>query len=209
MDTHFFAGLTKFKLDAGKFRRDDDFSDRFSHTFTPLLLVIFTLVISARQYIGKPIACWVPTEFTRAQEEYAESVCWVTSTYFIPTREVNVPVNLADREDRKIHYYQWVPFILMIQAFLFNLPCIVWRLFNWQSGIHNKKCAKPDTFADIPPASVAEKNTKGEQYVGKVKFSAADVTMKPSNVNLDLRGDTPDDKEVQLINPAVFVLDTE
>ncbi|KER33113.1 hypothetical protein T265_01004 [Opisthorchis viverrini] len=136
MDTHFFAGLTKFKLDAGKFRRDDDFSDRFSHTFTPLLLVIFTLVISARQYIGKPIACWVPTEFTRAQEEYAESVCWVTSTYFIPTREVNVPVNLADREDRKIHYYQWVPFILMIQAFLFNLPCIVWRLFNWQSGIH-------------------------------------------------------------------------
>nr|QQY02540.1 innexin 8 [Cryptocotyle lingua] len=136
MDTHFFAGLTKFKLDAGKFRRDDDFSDRFSHTFTTLLLVIFTLVISARQYIGKPIACWVPTEFTRAQEEYAESVCWVTSTYFIPTKEVSVPVKLSDREDRKIHYYQWVPFILMIQAFLFNLPCIIWRLFNWQSGIH-------------------------------------------------------------------------
>ncbi|VDP65942.1 unnamed protein product [Echinostoma caproni] len=136
MDTHFFAGLTKFKLDAGKFRRDDDFSDRFSHTFTTLLLVIFTLVISARQYIGKPIACWVPTEFTRAQEEYAESVCWVTSTYFIPTNDVSVPVKIADREDRKIHYYQWVPFILMLQAFLFNLPCIIWRLFNWQSGIH-------------------------------------------------------------------------
>ncbi|VDD79748.1 unnamed protein product [Mesocestoides corti] len=69
MDTHFFAGLTKFKLDAGKHRRDDDFADRFSHNFTTLLLVIFTLVVSARQYIGKPIACWVPTEFTRAQEE--------------------------------------------------------------------------------------------------------------------------------------------
>ncbi|TNN21420.1 Innexin unc-9 [Schistosoma japonicum] len=136
MDTHFFAGLTKFKLDAGKFRRDDDFSDRFSHTFTSLLLIIFTLIISARQYIGKPIACWVPTEFTRAQEEYAESVCWVTSTYFIPTQEVNVPENISERENRKIHYYQWVPFILMIQAFMFNLPCLIWRLFNWQSGIH-------------------------------------------------------------------------
>ncbi|CAH8869617.1 unnamed protein product [Trichobilharzia szidati] len=136
MDTHFFSGLTKFKLDAGKFRRDDDFSDRFSHTFTSLLLIIFTLIISARQYIGKPIACWVPTEFTRAQEEYAESVCWVTSTYFIPTQDINVPENISDRENRKIHYYQWVPFILMLQAFLFNLPCLIWRLFNWQSGIH-------------------------------------------------------------------------
>ncbi|CAH8642406.1 unnamed protein product [Schistosoma guineensis] len=136
MDTHFFAGLTKFKLDAGKLRRDDDFSDRFSHTFTSLLLIIFTLIISARQYIGKPIACWVPTEFTRAQEEYAESVCWVTSTYFIPTQDINIPENISERENRKIHYYQWVPFILMIQAFLFNLPCLIWRLFNWQSGIH-------------------------------------------------------------------------
>lgn len=136
MDTHFFAGLTKFKLDAGKHRRDDDFADRFSHNFTTLLLVIFTLVVSARQYIGKPIACWVPTEFTRAQEEYAESVCWVTSTYFLPTKQKTVPESTQEREERKILYYQWVPFVLMIQAFLFNLPCIIWRLFNWQSGIH-------------------------------------------------------------------------
>lgn len=136
MDTHFFAGLTKFKLEAGKHRRDDDFADRFSHNFTTLLLVIFTLVVSARQYIGKPIACWVPTEFTRAQEEYAESVCWVTSTYFLPVKQKTVPESTHEREERKILYYQWVPFVLMIQAFLFNLPCIIWRLFNWQSGIH-------------------------------------------------------------------------
>ncbi|KAH8866055.1 Innexin unc-9 [Schistosoma japonicum] len=100
------------------------------------------ITINARQYIGKPIACWVPTEFTRAQEEYAESVCWVTSTYFIPTQEVNVPENISERENRKIHYYQWVPFILMIQAFMFNLPCLIWRLFNWQSGIHMKQLHK-------------------------------------------------------------------
>ncbi|KAL3308428.1 Innexin inx3 [Cichlidogyrus casuarinus] len=140
MDTHFFAGLAKFKLDAGKFRRDDDFADRFSHTFTTLLLVIFTLVISARQYIEKPIACWVPTEFTRAQEEYAESVCWVTSTYFIDPNAQNVPTNISVRYHGVIHYYQWVPFILMLMAFLFNLPCILWRLFNWQSGIHVSAC---------------------------------------------------------------------
>ena len=135
MDSHFISGLSKFKLDSSKFRRDDDFADRFSHTFTTLLLVVFTLVISARQYIGKPIACWVPTEFTRAQEEYAENVCWVTNTYFLPTDQQRVPTDTGARENAKIGYYQWVPFILLIQAFMFNLPCLVWRLFNWQSGI--------------------------------------------------------------------------
>ena len=112
MDASFFSGLSKFKLD-GKARPDDDFADRFSHTFTTALLVIFTLVISARQYIGKPIACWVPTEFTRAQEEYAENVCWVSNTYFLPTRVRQVPTDVDERESSKIGYYQWVPFILM------------------------------------------------------------------------------------------------
>ncbi|RTG89700.1 uncharacterized protein DC041_0006959 [Schistosoma bovis] len=168
MDTHFFAGLTKFKLDAGKLRRDDDFSDRFSHTFTSLLLIIFTLIISARQYIGKPIACWVPTEFTRAQEEYAESVCWVTSTYFIPTQDINIPENISERENRKIHYYQWVPFILMIQAFLFNLPCLIWRLFNWQSGIHKLS----DLFEFLFYAHMLNKLSR---TVGKPIYSKANT----------------------------------
>ncbi|PAA84363.1 hypothetical protein BOX15_Mlig006143g2 [Macrostomum lignano] len=135
MDSAFVAGLSKLRFDSTRYRRDDDFSDRLSHTFSTVIIVAFSLVISCRQYIGKPIACWVPTEFTRAQEEYAENVCWVTRTYYVSTTEQNVPHREPERYQTMISYYQWVPLVLLIQALLFNLPCLVWRLFNWQSGI--------------------------------------------------------------------------
>ena len=145
MDSTFIAGLTKLRLDpasalGGGVRRDDDFADRFNHTLTCFLLLAFTLVVSARQYIGKPIACWVPAEFTRAHEEYTESVCWVMSTYFVPPSKARIPVKIEARENHKMTYYQWVPFILMLQALGFSLPCVFWRMLNWTSGVHVSVC---------------------------------------------------------------------
>jgi len=135
MDTHFFAGISKIKIDARKFRKDDDFSDRINHALTSVILVFFSLIVSARQYIGKPISCWVPSEFTKSQEDYAESVCWVSNTYFISSKNSISDVVTA-RNKSQITYYQWVPFVLIFQAVMFNIPCLIWRLFNWQTGIH-------------------------------------------------------------------------
>jgi len=59
-------------------------------------------------------------------------VCWVSNTYYVPP---GVPVQ-SSTVKYHIGYYQWVPTVLLVQAFLFYLPCLVWRVFSERSGIN-------------------------------------------------------------------------
>uniref|UniRef100_A0AC35UD03 Innexin n=1 Tax=Rhabditophanes sp. KR3021 TaxID=114890 RepID=A0AC35UD03_9BILA len=76
--------LDKF-LQGLKPQFDDDGIDRLNYYYTPTMLVIFALTLSAKQYVGQPIQCWVPAQG--------------------------------------------------IQAILFYLPALLWRIMNWQSGV--------------------------------------------------------------------------
>ena len=47
---------------------DDDIIDRLSHRYTVFALVVFSIVVSTKQYVGEPIVCWCPAEFTGAYD---------------------------------------------------------------------------------------------------------------------------------------------
>ena len=47
-----------------RFHNDDDSYDRLSRRFSVVLLMLFTVVVSTKQYVGDPIACFAPAQFT-------------------------------------------------------------------------------------------------------------------------------------------------
>lgn len=57
----FLDGLTRI----GKFaaRWDDDLVDRINHRYSAVILIIFTVIVSTKQYVGEPIVCWCPAQF--------------------------------------------------------------------------------------------------------------------------------------------------
>jgi hypothetical protein len=114
-------------------RNDDDLCDRLNHRYTVIFLFIFTVLVSTTQYVGNPIHCWCPAYFTSNHEEFTDKVCWVSNNYYLPEDSVAGQSGVLKQH---IGYYQWVPVVLLIQAFLFYLPCLVWRVFSDRSGIN-------------------------------------------------------------------------
>ncbi|VDP73474.1 unnamed protein product, partial [Schistosoma mattheei] len=80
-----------------------------------------------------PLQCWIPQEFSRSWEEYAEHYCWVTNTYFTNVQSAIPPVN---NRTTVVRYYQWATFVFILQAAGFFLPCLIWRLLQNHSGFH-------------------------------------------------------------------------
>ncbi|CAJ0933015.1 unnamed protein product, partial [Mesorhabditis belari] len=103
--------------------------------FTCNLLIGLAVLVSWKQFGGKPIECMVPTDFTPAWVQYAENFCWAQDTYFVPLSE-HVPTNETIRKSApKISYYQWMPFFLLFNAACFKMPCFIWKYFASQSGM--------------------------------------------------------------------------
>ncbi|CAF1192730.1 unnamed protein product [Rotaria sordida] len=126
------AGLSVSNI--RQFRDDDSYIDRLNHRYTTTLCVVFAILVTTKQYAGDPIDCWVPAQFKSSYEAYTDSYCWIANTYYIPIDQ-ELPDDEQGRRNKDILYYQWVPFILLFQAFLFYFPRIVWRTINVKSGL--------------------------------------------------------------------------
>ncbi|XP_053682703.1 innexin inx2-like [Sabethes cyaneus] len=106
---------------------------------TVYLLVFFTVLLSARAYFGEPIDCI--TSASSGIKQSMNSFCWTLGTYisndskFVRANwnfiEIGEKMGKIPKEERVYQkYYQWVSFILAIQASLFSLPKHLWRFFE-------------------------------------------------------------------------------
>ena len=83
----------------------------------------FSLIISAKQYVGNPINCIHTKDIP---EEVFNTYCWIHHTFTIPSafwKRIGFDVahpgvdKTIDPEERRYHkYYQWVCFCLFFQV---------------------------------------------------------------------------------------------
>lgn len=59
---------------------------------------------------------------------------WVQNTYYFHPNEA-LPTAAIERENSEIKYYQWVAFVLLLQAFMFYMPRIFWNTFSSKCGL--------------------------------------------------------------------------
>uniref|UniRef100_A0A915ASB5 Innexin n=2 Tax=Parascaris TaxID=6254 RepID=A0A915ASB5_PARUN len=117
--------------------QSNDIIDRLNYEYTAIMIALAAFTLAATQYVGKPIQCWVPAQFTGAWEKYTETYCFIKGSYFLPFDD-DIPHEYSPRDDAVIGYYQWVPIMLAFQAFLFYFPSLVWKALNFRTGINVK-----------------------------------------------------------------------
>ena len=125
----------EFVISLVHFREENahDIFDRLNYEYTPMMLVVVAGALVGGMFFGKPIQCWFPAQFTDSWENYGETYCWAKNTYYLPLRH-DIPQDFNERKKLELTYYQWVPFVLICQAILFAMPCVLWRRMSWWSG---------------------------------------------------------------------------
>lgn len=117
----------------------DNNAFRLHYKATVIILVTFSLLVTARQYIGDPIDCIVDDVPLNIMDSY----CWLYSTFTVANRvgarigkdviQPGVSPHVDGEDEVTYHsYYQWVCFVLFFQAAFFYLPRYIWK--TWEGG---------------------------------------------------------------------------
>lgn len=121
--------IPKFKIDFTV--------DRLSRLYTVNLIVLLTSLLTTKQFIQQPINCWIPKELQR-YSSYMQKLCWLKGTYYLPLDSYgNVIEETPSNEYKKeslITYYQWISIILLLQAFGFYAPYLLWSFLSNKCG---------------------------------------------------------------------------
>jgi len=144
----------------------DNNTFRLHYKATFIILVVASLLVTSRQYIGDPIDCIVEEIPANVMDTY----CWIHSTFSIPGKVMGIEgetmahpgVAPQDETGYRYHkYYQWVCFTLFFQALLFYIPRFLWK--NWEAG----KCKMLVQDMNVP---IVEPDVKADRIKALVEY---------------------------------------
>lgn len=109
----------------------------------------------------------MPAFFTPNYDEYVRSVCFVQNTYYIKHAD-KIPKSSHGKKGGEILYYQWIPFLLLIKAFLFYVPRISWNTFGLKSGIQLSDLVESSFDYKLPTTDAAHRQMCLDYVVGTI-----------------------------------------
>ncbi|XP_048510259.1 innexin inx2-like [Athalia rosae] len=131
--------------------RIDNLVFRLHSRATVLILSTCAILVTAKQYIGEPISCitdktieYRPLSFPKlsTDRDPINAYCWIYSTFTVSRHLTGTPgIGVASPgvgqalDNDEIHhhrYYQWVCFVLALQALMFYTPRALWGV--WERG---------------------------------------------------------------------------
>ncbi|KAI8034771.1 innexin inx7 [Drosophila gunungcola] len=118
----------------------DNIVFKLHYRWTFVMLLVATLLITSRQYIGEHIQCISNSVIAPVINTF----CFFTPTFTVVRDQNHTAHRLGseppglgnydpERDSIKRHaYYQWVPFVLFFQALCFYVPHFLWK--QWEGG---------------------------------------------------------------------------
>jgi len=118
----------------------DNWVFRLHYRITTIILLTFSVMVTLKQYIGDPIDCL--SQSSSIPANVMDQYCWVSTTFTLPHPQTahsdaaleDLGVSTAVKNSPRTYhqYYQWVCFVLFLQALTFYVPHFLWRM--WEGG---------------------------------------------------------------------------
>ncbi|KAH8022445.1 hypothetical protein HPB51_024544 [Rhipicephalus microplus] len=112
----------------------DNLMCRLHHKASVGVLLAFSILVTGKQYVGDPIDC---ISKDSVPGNLLDTYCWIHKTFSVATAwhgklgdDVAYPGVAPHTEgDPKVYhgYYQWVCFVLTLQALFFYVPRYLWK----------------------------------------------------------------------------------
>jgi innexin len=113
-----------------------------------------------------------------------------------------VPKSDRERRQNELRYYQWIPFILLLQAFCFYFPHIVWRSLSRRSGIDVRDIV--DAAINYKSVDTATKDDKHKAELMEYIVEAIDKYVDDPRRQADERGNRISVKRI-LMTVCIFM----